>query len=178
MMAEAKRETRECEPFKANFEANAGFARRAAPLETHRSREGNSAMSVPSSGDVWIALRKMAITSSWAAVGRGRSRPIRKKVIGRAVSVPGKQIRKRRVLVRARSAFPLVHQQAREHGFGVFLDPLLEERHDLFAEIGGMTEAGEFKALERGARSGEQKLPRKLGLMNGHGDLLRMIQEE
>jgi hypothetical protein len=134
-------------------------------------------MSVPSSGDVWIALRKMAITSSWAAIGRGRSRPIRKKVIGRAVPVLGKQIRKRRVLAYARSAFPLVHQQAREHGFGVFLDPLLEERHDLLAEIGGMTEPGEFKALERGARGGEQKLPRELG-MNGHGDLLKMIPEE
>ena len=148
------------------------------PLGTHRSREGNGRMSVLGSGDVCIALRKMAITSCWTAVGRGRSRPIRKNIIGHTVPVLGKQIREGGGFVGVRSALALVHQQAREHGFGIFLDPLLEERGDLLAEIGGMAEAGEFKTLERGTGSGEQKLPRELGLVNGHGDLLRMIYEE
>jgi hypothetical protein len=135
-------------------------------------------MSVLGSGDVYIALRKMAITSCWAAVGRGRSRPIRKNIIGHASSIPGQQIRESGSFVGVRSALALVHQQAREHGFGIFLDPLLKERGDLLAEISSMAEAGELKALKRVARSGEQKLPRELGLVNGHGDLLRMIYEE
>jgi hypothetical protein len=135
-------------------------------------------MCVPSSGDVWIALRKMAITSCWAAVDRGRSRPVRKDVIGHAVPIPGQQIRKRRGFVCLESAFALIHQQTRKHGFGVLLDPLFEECRNFLAEIGGMAKAGEFKALERGARSGKQKLPRKLGRRNGHGDLLNMIPEE
>lgn len=178
MSAGSRRGTRGCATFEGNVGASEGFARREAPLGTHRSREGNGTIGVVGSGDMCIALREMAITSCWAAVGRGRSRPIRKNIIRHAIPVFGKQIRKRRGFVGVGSAFALIHQQAREHGFGILLNPFLEERGDLLPEIGGMTEAGQFKALERVARSGEQKLPRKLGLMNGHGNLLRMIQEE
>jgi hypothetical protein len=135
-------------------------------------------MRVPGSGDMCIALRKMAITSCWTAVGRGRSRPIRKNIIGHPVSILRKQIHQRRGLVGVRSALALVHQQAREHGLGVFLDPLLKERGNLLAEIGGVAETREFEALKRVARGGKQELPRELGFMNGHGDLLKMIQEE
>jgi hypothetical protein len=180
MSAGAGRETRGCATFEGNVGASEGVARGVGPLGTHRSREGNGTMSVAGSDDMCIALRKMAITSCWTAVGRGRSRPIRKNVIGHAIPVRilGEQIRERNGFVGVRSALALVHQKAREHGFGIFLDPLLEERGDLLAEIGGVAEAREFEALKRVARSGKQEFPRELGFMNGHGDLLRMIQEE
>jgi len=180
MSAGARRETRRCATFEGNVGASEEFARRVGPLGTLRSLEGNGSMRVPGSGDIGIALRKMAMASCWAAVGRGRSRPIRKNVIGHAIPICilGEQIRERCGFVGVRRAFALIHQQARKHGFGVLLDPFFEKCRNFFAEIGGMSKAGEFKALERGARSGKQKLPRKLGLMNGHGDLLKMIPEE
>jgi hypothetical protein len=169
MIAGMRRETRGCATFEGNAGASEVATRRVGPLGTHRSREGDGRMSVLDSGDVYIALRKMVITSCWAAIGRGRSRPIRKNIIGHAISVLGKQTLKCHGFVGVGSALALVHQQAREHGFGIFLDPLLEERGDLLAEISSMAEAGEFKALERAARGREQKLPRQLGLVSGHG---------
>jgi len=64
---------------------------------------------------------------------------------------------------------PLFHQPAREHGGGIFLDPKIEKRADLLTEIGGMAETREFITLQRVARSGEKKLPRRLGFAVVHG---------
>jgi hypothetical protein len=178
MSAGARGETRGCETLEGNVGTSEGFARRVGPPGTLPSSEGKGTVSVAGSGDVCLALRKMAITSCWTAVGRGRSRPIRKNIIGHSICFLGKQIRESCGFVGVRSALALVHQQAREHGFGIFLDPLLEERGDLLTEIGGMAKAREFEALKRVARSGKQELPGQLGFVNGHGDLLRMIQEE
>lgn len=169
MSAGVSRETRRCGTFEGNVGASEGFARRDASLGTLRSREGHGRTGVPETGDLSIALQKMAVTSGWAAVGRGRSRAIRKNVIGHASPIPREQIREGRSIVGVRSALALVHEQAREHGLGIFLDPLLEERRNFLAEISGMAQAGEFKALERVAGSGEKKLPGELGFMNGHG---------
>jgi len=51
-------------------------------------------------------------------------------------------------------------------------EPLVEQRADLLPEIGGMAEAREFIALQRGARSGEKELPRRLGFLAMHTVLL------
>jgi hypothetical protein len=68
----------------------------------------------------------------------------------------------------AERALMLLHEPAREHGRGIFLQPGIQQLADLFAEIGGMTEPRKFVALERIARSREQKLPGRLRLVHGH----------
>ena len=44
-----------------------------------------------------------------------------------------------------------------------FSHPKIEKRANLLAEIGSMAETREFITLQRVARSGEKKLPRRLG---------------
>ncbi len=124
------------------------------------------------SGKLWIERRKIAITSSWAAIcGRG-DRPIRKKVIGHGRSVLRERFTGANVFLHLLRAFPLLHQPARQHGRGIFFHPLVEKRANLLAEIGGMTKTREFIALQRISRSREKKLPRRLCLVVGHAGLL------
>jgi hypothetical protein len=76
-----------------------------------------------------------------------------------------------------RRTLALLHQPARQHGGGILLQPRVEKRGDLFPEISGMAEAREFRALQRGARGGEKKLPRGLGLLAVHAVLLEYDME-
>src|SRR5436309_10984496 len=55
---------------------------------------------------------------------------------------------------------------------GILLEPLVEKRADFLPEIGGMPEAREFIALQRGARSRENEFPRGLRLLAVHKGLL------
>ena len=93
--------------------------------------------------------------------------------IGCGMAVRGKQALTWTVFRNARRPLALLDEPARQHGAGVFLDPLIEQSANLLAEIGGMTEAREFVALKRIARSREKKLPRRLGWGTGHVSLLR-----
>jgi hypothetical protein len=68
----------------------------------------------------------------------------------------------------------LLHEQAREHGVSVFFHPLVEQRPDFLAEIGGMGETGEFIALQRVTRGRQEELPGRLGWGTGH----RRLPEE
>jgi hypothetical protein len=70
--------------------------------------------------------------------------------------------------------YPLLHQPASQHGGRIFLDPKIEKRADLLAEIGGMAKAREFIALQRVSRSREKELPRGLGLVVVHVRLLEL----
>ena len=63
-----------------------------------------------------------------------------------------------------------VNEQAGHAGGGVLLQPLVHQGGDLFAEIGGVAEAGQFKALQTVARSSKQKLPGGLGPVTGQGN--------
>jgi len=72
----------------------------------------------------------------------------------------------------ARGSFALLHEPARQHGAGVFLEPLIEKGANLLAKIGGVAQARKFIALERVARGREKKLPRRLWLGTGHRSLL------
>lgn len=65
-------------------------------------------------------------------------------------------------------ALPLLDEPAGEHGGGIFLDPGINEAGDLFAEIGGVAEAGEFVTLQGVAGSGQKKFPGRLGAIGGH----------
>jgi hypothetical protein len=117
---------------------------------------------------LWIPGRKKLFTSSGASICGRRDRPIRKKIIGHCVSVFWERFAGGSVFQRLWRALPLLHQPARQHGSGIFFHPKIKKRADLFAEIGGMAETREFIALERVARSGKKKLPRRLGLVVVH----------
>jgi hypothetical protein len=48
----------------------------------------------------------------------------------------------------------MVQHPAGEHGFAAFLDPLIDKGGDLGAQVGGVIQSGEFKALQRRTRCG------------------------
>lgn len=87
--------------------------------------------------------------------------------------VRGEQSFTRSVVRYAGRTFALLDQPAREHGAGVFFDPLVEQSANLLAEIGGVSQTREFVTLERIARRREKKLPRRLRVGTGHVGLLK-----
>jgi len=117
--------------------------------------------------------RNCALDSRRAARCWWRSGLFREKIIGHSVRsieprfCPGDGVRN------LPGMLSLFHQPARQHGRGVFFEPLVEQGTDLLAEIGGMTQARQFVGLQRIARCGQKKLPRRLGPIAGHGILLR-----
>ena len=111
-------------------------------------------------------------TSGRAAVCRRWNRPIRKKIIGRGMRALQRWPGGGCDFLHGRRTFPLFHQPAGEHGRGVFLHPLIEQRSHLLAEIRSMAEAREFIALQRIARGREKELPRGLGPVVIHMGLL------
>jgi hypothetical protein len=127
-------------------------------------------------GELSNAYRKIAFTSSKAAVCGRRRPPIRQYIIGRNMPALRQQIAGARRFLGVWRALPLLDQPAREHGSGVFLHPLVEKRGNLLAEIRRMTEPREFIGLERRSRGREQELPRGLGSGADHlGLLLRKV---
>jgi hypothetical protein len=122
--------------------------------------------------DLCKMARRVAITSSGASANGGRDRTIRKKVNGHGMRALQRSLAGRSSLQHLRRTLGLFHQPAREHGASIFFNPLIEKSADLLAKIRGMTKPREFIALERSARSREQKLPRRLGLVAGHTILL------
>jgi hypothetical protein len=119
-----------------------------------------------------LQRRIMAFTSSGASVCGRRERSIRKNIIGHGMSGFPERFSSGNLLLRLLRAFLLLHQPARQQGRGTFFNPQVEQRANFLAEIGGMVEPREFKALQRVVRSGEKKLPRGLGLVAVHAGLL------
>ena len=68
----------------------------------------------------------------------------------------------------ADTALALLDEPAGDHGVGVFIEPLIEERRNFLAEIGGVAKPGEFIALQGIAGSGEKELPRRRSAAIGH----------
>jgi hypothetical protein len=116
--------------------------------------------------------RKMAFTSSGASVCGRHDRPIPENIIGHGMRVFPERFSKGNLLLRLLRAFLLLYQPARQHGGGVFFHPKIEKSAYFLAEIGGMAEPREFKALQRVARSREKKLPRGLSFVMVHVGLL------
>jgi hypothetical protein len=99
-----------------------------------------------------------------ARLGR-RDRPLRKKIIGRASALSGggravfgrcswHSVNVGACRVRLLS---LQHQHASEHRLGAFFQPLIQQSRNLLSQVGRMAAAGKLVALQRGARSGQQK---------------------
>ncbi len=169
MDVEETRQRRFCE----TFDGNVGGSERKPPehamLDAHSEPNDQRPVSVKTGGKLRIEPRKIGFTSHWASVCTRGDRPIRKKIIGRSISVLRERFSSRSVVRRLLRTFPLLHQPARQHGRGILLDPKIQKRADFLAEIGGMTKTRKFITLQRVARSREKKFPRRLGFVVVHG---------
>jgi hypothetical protein len=108
--------------------------------------------------------REIGSPSCGAAACRVRRASMRKKVMGHETPLLRRQFAGCRGFRFLWRPLPLL-QPTRKHGFGAFVDPLVEKRGNLLAKIGGVSKTGEFKALQRVARGREKELPR--GLSSG-----------
>jgi hypothetical protein len=116
--------------------------------------------------------RNSGLASRRAARCWWRSGLLREKIIGHSVGSIEPRFCAGDGVLDLRRTLALLHQPARQHGRGVFFQPLVEQSTNLLAEIGGMTQARQFVRLQRIARSGQKKLPRRLRVVPGHGILL------
>ena len=126
----------------------------------------------------WLSPRRGGERLRAAARNVWTSESIRQKIIGHRMAVCGRGVGGGRVsgLLRLRGkhgALPLLDQPAGNHGVGILVEPLVEQGRDLLAEIGRVTEAGEFVALQGVAGSREKELPGWLGAIGIHGALRR-----
>ena len=173
----------------------AGVTLRLRPLSALPRRITRSVIRDGSGREASLNNLKISCTSRGTSHFSGWDRSIRKNIIGhrmrhgichgtgqgagcgsgRGMTVRGKQSLARGVFRRAGRPLALLDEPAREHGAGVLFHPLIEQSANLLAEIGGVSEARKFVALERIARSREKKLPRRLGWGTGHVSLLRRI---
>jgi hypothetical protein len=111
-----------------------------------------------------------AVRNPWA------SESIRQKIIGHKMAVGWRRtgdgfIRRSLDVGGAHVAFAQLEEHASDHGVGIFVDPLIEKRIDFFAQIGGVTKARKFVAVQSVAGSGEEEFPRRLGAAGGHWGL-------
>jgi hypothetical protein len=172
MLAEGRRRTRYGEAFEGNAGASGRELLERTRLATPPGPTDHGFVRGKPTGKLLMERRKMAFTSSGAPICGRRDGPIRKKIIGHGMSVFRKRLRGRDVLLRLLRTFPLLHEPARQHGRGIFLHPKIKQRANFLAEIGGMAETREFVALQRVARRGEKKLPRRLGFVMVQASLL------
>ena len=98
--------------------------------------------------------QKIASTSRWTSIRGGRDGSIRKKIIGHGMSIFGRNVYARNVLLNRLRVFPVLHQPASQHSRRVFLHPQVEKSANFLAEIGGMAEPREFVALQGVPRGG------------------------
>ena len=121
----------------------------------------------------WFSLRRASERSVAAARNVWASETIRQKIIGHRIPVRGSGfggglVRRRQGVRGVNGALSLLDQPTGDQGVGVLVHPLVKEGRDLLAQVGGVGEAREFVAVKRVARSGEKKLPRRLGAVVGH----------
>jgi hypothetical protein len=120
--------------------------------------------------------RRAGERSVVAARNVGTSESIRQKIIGHRMAVGGYRpgaclIRRNLDVSGADITFAQLEKHASDHGVGILVDPLIEERIDFLAEIGGVSEARKLVTVQSVAGSGEEKFPRWLGAARGHGAL-------
>jgi len=176
MFREGRWEARGCEAFSGNV--GAGEFQRLGParLGTLPGPRGGGLGDAKARNKMRVEHRQIVFTSRGASVCGWRDGAITKKIIGRAMSILRKSFNGRSVFRQVLGTFPLLHEPTGQHGGGIFLDPKIKKGADLLAEIGGMAKPREFIALQRISRSGEQKLPRRLGFVMVHAGLLEKRQ--
>lgn len=65
----------------------------------------------------------------------------------------------------------MIHQPARQHGRGIFLEVLIQQCPHFLAQIRRMGEAGKFTALQGITGCGEKEFPGRLGVIGIHENL-------
>ena len=105
-------------------------------------------------GDIFKAigtskLPKTFKSSVWAAVYGLRGGSIRKKIIGHRMRPIPAGIGRGKHIRNAGRTLALLHKPARQHGNGVFLNPLVQQRPNFLTEIGSMAKPRQFKTLKR-----------------------------
>ena len=110
-------------------------------------------------------------SSPTAARALLRGSTIRKQIIGRGLAIPrlgfvtGDPIFRARRVTRSGHALRPIEEQSSNGCCGVLFKPGVQQLLDLLADIRGVTQPRQLKALQRIARSREKKLPRRLGLV-------------
>jgi hypothetical protein len=138
-----------------------------APRSTRVGNEASQSVGGIFSSMAARKLQKSYKSSRWASVYGLRGRPIRKKIIGREMRSIAPGLGFGKWFRNARRPLALLQKQARQHGGGVLFQPLIQQGADFLAEISGVRETRQFKALQGVARSREKELPRRLGRADG-----------
>jgi hypothetical protein len=120
-------------------------------------------------------LRRADETSGSHTGNPRRNDTIPQKVIGRTTPLVFGGCGRGSSLFGEDGAFALIHQPASQHGRGIFLEVLVQERSQFLAQIRRMSEAGKFIALQGIAGSGEKEFPRRLGVVGVHENLLNKV---
>lgn len=157
-----------CEAFVENAGASGAPRAWRRRLGTPRSRVVNSAMRNQAGGESNNIPRKIAITSCGTAVCGRRGLAIREKIIGHDMPAIGFGFRCCCVH-RRRRAVVLLHEPARHHGRSILLEPLVEQRADLLAQIRGVAQPRQLITLQTIPGSRQQEFPWRLGRVTGHG---------
>jgi hypothetical protein len=139
-----------------------------APRSTRSGNEARQSVGGIFSSTTAHKLQKTYKSSGWTPVYGLQGRPIRKKIIGHGMRsvTPGLDFAK--WFRSARRTLALLQKQARQHGGGVFFQPLIQQGADFLADICGVRETRQFKALQGAPRSRKQELPGRLGRAGGH----------
>lgn len=115
--------------------------------------------------------RRADQTSGSSTGSARRNDTIPQKVIGRTTPLVFWGCGRGNSLFAEDGALALIHQPARQHGRGIFLEVLIQERPQFLAQIRRMSEAGKFIALQGIAGSGEKEFPGRLGVIGVHENL-------
>jgi hypothetical protein len=163
MDVEESGQTRFCEAFSGNVGEREWKPARHTMLGTLPEPNGRHLVSARAGGKLEIERRKIVFTSSGASVCGRRDGPIRKKIIGHGMSIFRERFSSESIFRRLLRTLPLFHQPARQHGGGIFLDPKVEKRADLLAEIGGMAETREFIISAASCAKRREETPTEVG---------------
>ena len=105
-------------------------------------------------------------TSSQNAATPGRRYPlIRREIIGHRMGAFCRRFAPGAAVLPARQALALLHQPARHHCIGTFLQVDVQQLTDLLAHIRRITKSRELIRLQRGTRRREKEIPRRIGLV-------------
>lgn len=147
--------------------ARVGWAFARASGSTPSGKESKLGVCDIFSGKTTNIPQEEGKTSGRAANYGPWSASIRKKIIGHRMRPVAARFRGGKRLWGSRGTLPLLHKPARQHGGGVFFQPLIQHGGNFLAEIGGMGKTGQFKTLQRVPGSGKKELPWRL---RGTGD--------
>jgi len=124
----------------------------------------------------WFSARRDSESSVAAVRNVWANESIRQKIIGHNVAIGRHRfgsglIRRGLDLGGAHIALAQLEENASDHGVGILIDPLIQQRIDFLAQIGGVTQTRKFVTVQSVAGSGEEEFPRRLGAAGGHGAL-------